>query len=595
MKILCFAPHAAIWVHAFPEALVIEALKQSGHEIVYVTCGGVFAKLCVSMGVYNVGIDASAEAKKAICGGCEKNAEIIRSEFGFSGPALATILTPEDRAWVKATLERTTQKNFLSLTDEGVELGRAALSHFLINNKKNNLQFSDADWRRYLTDLENTLLSYAACRKLFDNERPDRVLVYTSAYSVNFVCCEIARMRGIPHYYVAAAGNLSDRLQRLVLARGHAVDYQKNNIAHWPKYCNVPVSAEDVHYTADHVLELLSGSSPLVYSSPSRGLSSDLRSYFGVRPGQKVIAAMTSSHDEIFASQICGLWPTNARSAFPSVIEWIRALVAYVATRSDLFLIIRVHPREFPNRRDAIKSEHALMLQRELTSLPENVRVNWPTDKISLYDLACITDVGLNAWSSAGKELSLFGIPVVSYAPDFLIYPENLNYSATNPTDYFVQIESALCDGWSVEIARRAFRWFTLEYGRAMLDLSESVFFNETRQRSFFERAVRRGLRAIAPQYSQQSDCRRRAMTLRQREMIDALVTSGKISVLDLIDPGQVSGATLEEETKALRRAFQRIAGALARGRSLANDDGLVGRMAAFAEARVASLGGRHE
>jgi hypothetical protein len=584
MKILCFAPHSAIWVHAFPEALVVEALKQSGHEIVYVSCGGVFDRLCVPMAAHKLSVDSSSEAKKAICDKCIKYATIIRSEFSFSGCALIDLLTPSDRAWVKAMLEQTTVKNFLSLRDGGIELGRIALSHFLINHKKNNLDFSDTDWRRYQTDLENTLLSYAACRILFDREQPDRVLVYTPAYSVNFVCCEIARLRSIPHYYVAAAGNLSDRLQRLVLARGHAVDFQKNNIAHWPKFSDVPISQDDVEYTTEHVLELLRGTSPFVYSSPSRETAKDLRSHFGVRSDQKVLVATTSSHDEVFASQVCGLWPANARMAFATTIEWIEALVAYVARRPELFLIVRVHPREFPNKREAIKSEHALMLQRHLTALPDNVRVNWPTDRISLYDLACIADVGLNAWSSAGKELALFGIPVVCYAPDLLIYPENLNYYAVTPAGYFKQVERALRDGWSVEIARRAFRWFTLEYSRAMLDLSESVSFNETRRAPLIKRIIRRGLSAVTPEYSQFADCRKRAASLNQRHVINALITSGKVSVLDLTDPEKSSRGTLTEETEALRRAFFRIGGALANGRRHKADKGLLKRMATFAE-----------
>ena len=87
-------------------------------------------------------------------------------------------------------------------------------------------------------------------------------------------------------------------------------------------------------------------------------------------------------------------------------MDWIRALVRYVARREDLCLIIRVHPREFPNKREMVLSEHAKMLQVALSELPDNVKVNWPTDKVSLYDLANITDAFANAWSSAGKEMA---------------------------------------------------------------------------------------------------------------------------------------------------------------------------------------------
>jgi CDP-glycerol glycerophosphotransferase (TagB/SpsB family) len=219
-----------------------------------------------------------------------------------------------------------------------------------------------------------------------------------------------------------------------------------------------------------------------------------------------------------------------------------------------------------------------------LTSLPENVRVNWPTDRVSLYDLACIADVGLNAWSSAGKEFALFGIPVVTYAPDLLIYPANINYFAVTPADYFQQVDQALRDGWSIEIARRAFRWCALEYGRAMLDLSDSISFNETRRAPLLERVIRRGLFALDPEYSQFTDCRKRAKNLSQRDTINALITSGKVSVLDLNDGQNISHSTLIEETEALKRAFSRIGSALAKGQINKVESGLVARMANFAK-----------
>src|SRR5690606_6941171 len=101
----------------------------------------------------------------------------------------------------------------------------------------------------------------------------------------------------------------------------------------------------------------------------------------------------------------------------------------------DLFLIIRVHPREFPNKRDSLKSDHALELEQTLSELPENVRVNWPSDNISLYDLAQIMDVCLNSWSTAGKEMGTLGIPVVLYSADLVFYPADLNYLAVSADD----------------------------------------------------------------------------------------------------------------------------------------------------------------
>lgn len=587
MKILCFAPHSAIWVHAFPEALIAESLQQSGHDIVYVTCGAVFDKLCVSMGAHKVPFDADPKRKQAICKVCTKYAGVIRSEFGFSGFDLAGMITSEDRAWVAGVLRDTAREQFLTFKKDGVEIGRIALSHFLMNHKKSNLEFSERDWQRYLIEMENTLLAFVGCRRILDNVNPERVIVYGAAYSVHFVCCELARLRGIPHYYLAAAGNLSDRLQRIVFARSHAVDFQKNNIAHWPAYRDRPSTDYEIQYTVDHILELLRGSSAFVYSSPSSKGSNDLRDRYGIRPQQKVLLATTSSYDEIFASQITGLWPTETRMAFATALDWLRQLLAFVEKRPELFLIVRIHPREFPNKRDDIKSDHASQLEKLLAELPANVRVNWPQDRISLYDLAHITDVGLNAWSSAGKELTLFGIPVVTYAPDLLIYPDDLNYIATSPEGYFEQVERALRDGWSVDRARRTFRWYAMEYHKAMLDLSQS--YGHWKERPHFvTRVIRRLTRMMFPTWQQVRDCKRRAPSLSQRGLINDLVVSGKTSILDLVDASTFPAATMADETESLRTAFRRLLIAMYGPRSVGlGRDRLSGHLTAFVNGHV--------
>src|SRR5262249_38520391 len=154
-------------------------------------------------------------------------------------------------------------------------------------------------------------------------------------------------------------------------------------------------------------------------------------------------------------------------------LGWIRALIDWIRTKPDRFLLVRVHPREFPNKRDRKKSEHAEALERELATLPPNVRVNWPTDELSIYDVAEQADVFLNAWSSAGKEMTLLGLPVVIFCPEVLQYPAELNYVGTTRDSYFAAIETALRDGWSFEHTRAAFRWCVLELVRGLASIGD--------------------------------------------------------------------------------------------------------------------------
>ena len=121
----------------------------------------------------------------------------------------------------------------------------------------------------------------------------------------------------------------------------------------------------------------------------------------------------------------------------------------YYKVRPDLFLIIRVHPREFPNHREGQKSKNAELYEKLLTNLPSNIVVNWPSDNISVYDLAEHVDLVLNGFSSSGLEMALLGIPVLSYANEWNTYPIDLDTKIDTRDDLFASIDGLIEAGWS--------------------------------------------------------------------------------------------------------------------------------------------------
>ena len=597
MKTIFFAPHSAIWVHAFPEALVAESLKQHGHQIVYVGCGGVFRQHCVPMAAHRLEPFAAEADKDRVCRECHANKRLIASRFGFEGFDIVEILTPEDYAEADRLVAASSPDTFLSIVQDGVEVGRAALSTFLLTYKRIRLEFSPREWAIFAIELRNTLLSFFACRRVLDRERPDRIILYSSGYSVNLVWCHLAQRRGIPFYYMNAGSNLSDRLQKVVIHRGHSL--QLRLLDYWDQFQRIPCSSHTLAYVTDHLLELLRGRSSFVYSSPTGATPElDIRERFGIAKQQKVLLATMSSYDEIFAARVTGLLRSDFPVLFPDQVDWVKALLGYVRERPDLFLIIRVHPREFPNKRDSVKSEHALELERVFSELPPNACVNWPVDEISLYDIANITDVCLNAWSSVGKEFSLLGVPVVIYSPDLVFYPPDLNYCGTTPQAYFSAIEQALREGWSFERSRRAYRWQALEDLYSRIDISDGYRFKEHGHRSVALRAFDRARRILSPYFRQRLDCRNRPRSIHSAQVISEVVTSGKDSVLELRDPRAFEGTTIEEETVELRRQLRRVGLALAGGKQDARSPGNLcahlieedlGRPSAFAARAAAS------
>jgi len=554
-------------VHAFPEALVAEVFMKHGHDVVYITCGKVFSQQCVVMDAARVGWQSEEDQREQVCRQCVASKDLLRREFSLNGYDLAQVLDADDYAKVEDILARTTPESFQDLVVEDVPVGRLATYELLLRYKKLSLDLTGHEWTEYQISLRYVLLSLFGARKILDRERPDYIVVYNSLYSVNRTVCMLGERRGIPHYFLHAGGNLAHRLQSLMFGREYTSRYVKRLIEKWPEFRQRPCSPGLMRQITDHFLVLFGGASVFTFSPSANKAEQDLPQFFGIASKQRVLVATMSSYDERFASEAVGALPSDYALLFPRQVDWIRALVRWVSARPDLFLIVRVHPREFPGTmRGGGKSEHARLLEQLFATLPSNVRVNWPTDEVSIYDLADITDVFLNAWSTAGKEMSLLGLPVVIYSPDLVFYPSDLNYVGITEKDYFAQIERALIDGWNLEHVRMTYRWLAVEYGYGVIDIEDGYPQREhlkLQKLSLGKQVLQRILRKIDPNSDQRRDCRRRPEVLAAGNDINALLRGNLATPLELASRMQANEVTLDLEDRMLRSEVSRIAQAL--------------------------------
>jgi hypothetical protein len=557
-KIIFFAPHSALWVHAFPEALVAESLVKSGHEVVYVTCGEQFKEFCIPMRGSGLKQESSAEEKAKICKQCNEYKYFLRKQFGFKGYDLAAKISQEEKLQTDELLKSVTVENFREFRRDGVNLGRIALYEFLLQHKKLDYSFNDQEWSRFLIALKNVIYSYFASRRILSEENPDCVITYNALYSVNNVFCRLAEVKGIPYYHLHSNSNLAHRLDGLYLAKGHSIDFIEEMKASWSKFKNVPCNAKEISFITDHLLELFKGTNAFAYSAPTSGQKDKMRAFFGARPDQTLIVAALSSYDESFAYDSMLEKVPVYRTLFTSQVQWVQALVKYFKDRPEIFVVIRVHPREFPNRRETTKSLHAQILEKELVKLPPNFKVNWPSDGISIYDMANETSVFLTGWSSIGKEMGILGLPVLIYTPDWIGYNSDINYLGGTEKEYFEKFEQALKDGWSFENIRRSYRWYAVEQIRPILDISDSYKVKEFSAQTLLERAIYKGIRFFDPFFRLRIDCLRRKQFLKEKDRISQIIEQGFTSPYDLPDEKRVE-ATEKEETMFIRQDMKRL------------------------------------
>jgi hypothetical protein len=556
-RVLFFSPHAGIWQHAFPEALVADAVSRGGADVVQITCDRQFASYCVVMGARGVREDATPAAKAKVCAECERDRDFIRRDFPHRSYDLGSVLGPADERRIAALLEDARPGAITDFAVDGVRVGQAALYEYLIAHKRAQGGFSTAEWLAFRPRLENVVRSLLAAQKIIEREQPTRVAIYNTLYSVNAMWRAVANQRDIPVYVIHAGPNLAHRLQTLMIARDSTTLAMYRLVAQARAQAAWPANGEELAEVTDHFVEVLRGQNVFAYSAAKN--HEDWRPRLGIRADQKLLVATLSSYDEYVAARAVGEQPEEASLLFPTQIEWVRALVAWVRTRPELFLLLRVHPREFPNKRERVKSQHAAQLEEALVDLPPNVRVNWPDDKLSLYDIAEYVDVVLNAWSSAGKEMALLGRPVIVYCPSLLMYAPEINIVAETREAYFAAIEQALREPWSFERIRRAFRWCAVEYVRAIASIADGFDHSEVRATTLRGRA-RNALLAL-PRARQAYDLWRRPRELAEGPRLAELVLAGKNSLLDV--PAPRREVTLAEETALIREQLQRLVNAL--------------------------------
>ncbi len=538
MKILAFAPHAHIWKHAFPEALLIESLMKKGHEILYVKCSGALKKHCVPMISSHIAHDAAIEIKNKICKECIANSRLIVDKFKFPSIELESFIEIEDQNIIEEIINTTTRVNFDSIIFDDVKIGEIALYQVLLRYKQSTTnQFSEKAWQEYLKQLHITLTAFWALKKIILTHKPDRIIQYSGLYSVNSVCRQLAKKYNIPSYFLHAGINQRDRLGHLIFAKNQTFDYIKSLFKSWEdKYNEMPCLPEAITKVTDNFIDILRSKSFLSYSH-SKSETFEIHKKFNIPEDKRVIVAIMSSYDEHLAADAVGAYQHHIKPLFNTQIEWIRTLINFISKRQDLFLLIRLHPREFPTKREkksAVMSQHARDVELEFQKLPNNVAINWPNDKVSFYDLIEETELFLNAFSTSARELTMLGLPVLTYNNEDVLEPVSINYKGNNIQDYLNQIDILLEQRFDVERIRKAYRWRALEQVYSHVSIAES-FMEKDDFLNFREKLIKkfsRTINKVLPLRQQKKDIAKRSNILKDANIIDNLMVldSGNIS-----------------------------------------------------------------
>lgn len=493
MKILLFSPHAFFDAQALPEALVGESLRFKDHDVVAVNCNGLYKNMCLCMPL--VGMN-DFQVKKEICKRCISNRDHVNKEFSLRSIFIDNYIDKKSRELIDLAAQSIAQSNYLEFQINEFPIAKYALYEFMLNHKLSSTNIPDQLWEEYVEIFKNTVATYYAILEILKQEKPDRITTYNSLYSVNRIVCAVADSMGIPNFFLHAGFNLKKRIQQLVIFRKIEGLALANVHPCLLEYRKRPCNDAQLDLINQHIEELFNASSPWVYSNKSAKLTcSEVRKRVNIKEGQRVILAVMRSNDERTAAALSGVDIFKAKPIFNSQLDWLKWLADFANRHPNYSIIFRVHPREFPNKREGVTSQNAENIVTFLASfdLPENVFINLPSDNLSLHDLLKISDLVLNNSSSAGLEAALFGISVLGIGDDLYSFDHELQLEPTCIDSYESSILSSALEKWSIERVIKAYRWLNYLNAEVAIDISDGYIppkFVENRFLRFIYRVI---------------------------------------------------------------------------------------------------------
>jgi hypothetical protein len=113
----------------------------------------------------------------------------------------------------------------------------------------------------------------------------------------------------------------------------------------------------------------------------------------------------------LLATNVIGDSLTLGRQVFSdSMTIWLERTVRYFANRSDVQLVIRIHPGELITHGPSV----ADVARQTLPELPDNIHLVGAETLVNTYDLVEIADLGLVYTTTVGMEMAMSGVPVIA-------------------------------------------------------------------------------------------------------------------------------------------------------------------------------------
>jgi hypothetical protein len=475
---LFFSHEAGVEPFLASYAILAKTRVEFGHASIMLSCNG-FLPICNVKHAMAMKPTRPGDYRNPACQSCRKAAAARYSEYGLAAIGIESLLGAPERAKIDKIIEENSD-DLSRVSYGGIKIGTLAVGDTLrVVRKSSPTEFTAEDREMVKALAFSSLAICLVLEKVASRFSVERI-VYFGDYAF-FIAAEIRAQRDriavtrITHLYNRDVDRRMISLQQ-TCANVALLD----QIDRWPEYRDDPIERSAVAAIAEGALYRLRGHGGASTHSPNWAKeTTGLEQALGLSRSRKTLVAYTSSLDEFVASrgvlEAFGRPYATGPRPFDDQFAWLRALVDWAESRSDVQLIVRVHPRTGSGRFPTVASEY-YRLKTEFAVCPFNVTIVWPDDPVSSYNLAEIADAVLVSWSTIGLECARFGIPVIAAFSKIGAFPTGgfISFEQT-PQRYFAQIEKALDAPASLASITEAYRWTHYAFWAPVVDVSDVV------------------------------------------------------------------------------------------------------------------------
>jgi len=277
----------------------------------------------------------------------------------------------------------------------------------------------------------NTFAALAAFEWM-QTHKPDAVLIPNGLILEMGIVFRVARYLNIP----AMTFEFNDQREQIWLAQNTSIMRQDTDYLVEAR-CNLPMT--------DEMYERLADLENARRGARVWGKSKRLWQYVSAQGAEQTRKALGLDDRPVvlLAANVLGDSLTLGRNIFAeSMSEWITKTVQYFAKRTDVQLVVRIHPGEkiVPQ----VKSM-GTVVREALPEVPSHIHLIGALDNVNTYDLIEIASLGLAYTTTVGVETAMNGIPVISCG-DTHYRSRGFTIDPNSWDEYFAVLKKVLSD-----------------------------------------------------------------------------------------------------------------------------------------------------